>query len=76
MDNIEMGEIEVTHHGVYSHGWFHWYSRGFLPMAVELLNARRCLDYLCTREELDSDRIGATAKITIVGKGEAGINGL
>ena len=60
MDNIEMGEIEFTHHGVYSHAWFHWYSRGFSPMAVELLNARRCLDYLCTREELDSGRIGAT----------------
>jgi cephalosporin-C deacetylase-like acetyl esterase len=60
MDNIEMGEIEFTHHGVYSHAWFHWYSRGFSPMAVELLNARRTLDYLCTREELDSGRIGAT----------------
>jgi cephalosporin-C deacetylase-like acetyl esterase len=60
MDNIEMGEMEFTHHGVYSHAWFHWYSRGFSPMAVELLNARRSLDYLCTRPDLDSKRIGAT----------------
>ena len=60
MDNIEMGEIEFTHHGVYAHAWFHWYSRGFSPMAVELLNARRALDYLCTRHDLDSSRIGAT----------------
>ena len=60
MDNIEMGEIEFTHHGVYSHAWFHWYSRGFSPMAVEMLNARRCLDYLCTRADIDSSRIGAT----------------
>ena len=60
MDNIEMGEIEFTHHGVYAHAWFHWYSRGFSPMAVELLNARRALDYLCTRDDLDSSRIGAT----------------
>ena len=60
MDNIEMGEIEFTHHGVYSNAWFHWYSRGFSPMAVELLNARRALDYLCTRKDLDSSRIGAT----------------
>ena len=60
MDNIEMGEIEFTHHGVYAHAWFHWYSRGFSPMAVELLNARRSLDYLCTRNDLDSSRIGAT----------------
>lgn len=60
MDNIEMGEIKFTHHGVYSHAWFHWYSRGFSPMAVELLNARRALDYLCTRNDLDRRRIGAT----------------
>jgi cephalosporin-C deacetylase-like acetyl esterase len=60
MDNIEMGEIEFTHHGVYSHAWFHWYSRGFSPLAVELLNARRALDYLCARDDLDRGRIGAT----------------
>ncbi len=62
MDNIEMGEIEFTHHGVYAHAWFHWYSRGFSPLAVELLNARRALDYLCTREDLDPNRIGATGR--------------
>ena len=62
MDNIEMGEIEFTHHGVYSHAWFHWYSRGFSPLGVELLNARRALDYLCTRADLDRDRIGATGR--------------
>lgn len=60
MDNIEMGEIEFTHHGVYSRSWFHWYSRGFSPLAVELLNARRALDYLATREDLDRERMGAT----------------
>jgi len=60
MDNIEMGEIEFTHHGVYAHAWFHWYSRGFSPMAVEMLNARRCLDYLCSRPDIDRSRIGAT----------------
>ena len=60
MDNIEMGEIEFTHHGVYAHAWFDWYSRGFSPMAVELLNAIRCIDYLCSREEIDKNRIGAT----------------
>jgi hypothetical protein len=41
MDHIEMGEVEFTHHGVYSHAWFHWYSRGFSPLAVERWNARR-----------------------------------
>jgi cephalosporin-C deacetylase-like acetyl esterase len=62
MDNIEMGEIEFTHHGVYSHAWFHWYSRGFSPLAVELLNARRAVDYLAARPDLDPTRIGATGR--------------
>lgn len=62
MDNIEMGEVEFTHHGVYSHAWFHWYSRGFSPLAVELWNARRAVDYLAARPELDRNRIGATGR--------------
>jgi cephalosporin-C deacetylase-like acetyl esterase len=62
LDNIEMGEIEFTHHGVYANAWFHWYSRGFSPLAVELLNARRTLDYLVTRPDLDRNRIGATGR--------------
>lgn len=62
MDNIEMGEMEFTHHGVYSNAWFDWYSRGFSPLAVELWNARRVLDFLCTRDDLDGNRIGATGR--------------
>ena len=62
MDNIEMGEVEFTHHGVYSHAWFHWYSRGFSPLAVELLNAKRAVDYLAARPDLDRTRIGATGR--------------
>lgn len=62
MDNIEMGEVEFTHHGVYSNAWFHWYSRGFSPLAVELLNARRAVDYLASRADLDPKRIGATGR--------------
>jgi hypothetical protein len=62
MDNIEMGEVEFTHHGVYSNAWFHWYSRGFSPLAVELLNARRAVDYLASRPDLDPKRIGATGR--------------
>lgn len=62
MDNIEMGEVEFTHHGVYSNAWFHWYSRGFSPLAVELWNARRAVDYLAVRPEVDPKRIGATGR--------------
>lgn len=62
MDNIEMGEVEFTHHGVYANAWFDWYSRGFSPLAVELLNARRAVDYLAARPDLDPKRIGATGR--------------
>lgn len=62
MDNIEMGELEFTHHGVYAHAWFHWYSRGFSPLAVELWNARRAIDYLAARPGIDPKRIGATGR--------------
>jgi cephalosporin-C deacetylase-like acetyl esterase len=62
MDNIESGEVQFTHHGVYSHAWFHWYSRGFSPLAVELWNARRAVDYVASRPDLDASRIGATGR--------------
>jgi len=62
MDNIEAGEIQTTHHGVYSHAWFHWYSRGYSPLAMELMNASRAVDYLAGRADLDSKRIGATGR--------------
>ncbi len=60
MDNIEMGEMEFTHHGVYSNARFDWYSRGFSPLAAELFNARRNIDYIIERKDLDNSRIGAT----------------
>lgn len=62
MDNIEMGETEFTHHGVYANAWFHWYSRGFSPLATELWNARRAVDYLASRPDLDPARNGATGR--------------
>jgi cephalosporin-C deacetylase-like acetyl esterase len=62
MDNIEMGEVEFTHHGVYANAWFHWYSRGFSPLAVELLNAKRAVDYIAARPDFDRTRIGATGR--------------
>ncbi len=62
MDNIEMGEVEFTHHGVYAHAWFHWYSRGFSPLGAELLNAKRAVDYLVSRKDIDPARIGATGR--------------
>lgn len=62
MDNIEMGEIQTTHHGIYAYSWWHWYSRGYSPLATELLNAIKAVDYLASRPDLDSKRIGATGR--------------
>ncbi len=60
LDTIELGELLVTHHGLYSCKWYDWFSRGYSPLAAELYNARRAIDYLVTRAEVDEQRIGAT----------------
>jgi cephalosporin-C deacetylase-like acetyl esterase len=60
LDTIELGELPETHHGLYSYKWYDWFSRGYSPLAAELFQARRAIDYLVTRPEVDSKRIGAT----------------
>ncbi|OGG03001.1 MAG: hypothetical protein A3F83_04375 [Candidatus Glassbacteria bacterium RIFCSPLOWO2_12_FULL_58_11] len=60
LDSIELGELKVTHHGLYSNYWYDLLSRGYSPLAAELYNARRAIDYLVTRPEVDPERIGAT----------------
>lgn len=59
-DTLQFGEVWGHHWGPYNQGWFHWYSRGYNPAAVELWNAIRGLDYLSTREEVDMENIGVT----------------
>ncbi len=60
MDSIELGELTVTHHGFYHNRWYDLISRGYSPLAVEIFNARRAIDYLVTRADIDPNRIGAT----------------
>ncbi|HUU26657.1 MAG TPA: hypothetical protein VM123_02490 [archaeon] len=60
MDTIELGELQVTHHGVYWNKRYDLYSRGYSPLGVEVYNARRVIDYLVTRPEVDTEKIGAT----------------
>ncbi|HZP81866.1 MAG TPA: acetylxylan esterase [Chthonomonadaceae bacterium] len=60
LDTIQYGEARGYHHGCYREGWFHWYSRGYTPAGVELLNSIRGLDYLAQRPEVDAARFGAT----------------
>ncbi|HUU29327.1 MAG TPA: acyl-CoA thioester hydrolase/BAAT C-terminal domain-containing protein [archaeon] len=60
LDPIEMGELHVTHHAVYDTERYDLYSCGYSPLAVETYNARRAIDYLVTRPEVDSEKIGCT----------------
>ena len=60
IETIQFGEVCGDHHGCYSKGWFHWYSRGYNPGGVELWNAMRGLDLLSERPEVDPERLGVT----------------
>lgn len=59
-DSLELGEIASFHHGTYRENRWWWQSAGYTPAGVECWNAIRALDYLCTRPEVDAERIGAT----------------
>ena len=54
------GEVRGYHHGPYREGWFHWYSRGYTPAGVEMLNGIRGLDLLAQHPEVNPDRLGVT----------------
>lgn len=60
IETVQLGEVPGYHHGCYREGWFHWYSRGYTPAGVELLNGIRGLDLLAQRPEVDPERLGAT----------------
>src|SRR3982751_2476651 len=46
VETVQLGEAPGYHHGCYREGWFHWYSRGYSPAAIELFNGLRGLDLL------------------------------
>jgi cephalosporin-C deacetylase-like acetyl esterase len=60
VETVQLGETPGYHHGCYREGWFHWYSRGYSPAAIELLNGIRGLDLLAARPEVDGERLGVT----------------
>lgn len=60
VDTIQLGEVEGVHHGCYREGWWHWYSRGYTPAGIELLNGIRALDLLAQRAEVDATKLGVT----------------
>lgn len=62
IDTLQLGEIEGIHHGTYRHNRWWWQSAGYTPAGVEAWNGIRALDYLATRPEVDTTRIGVTGR--------------
>jgi cephalosporin-C deacetylase-like acetyl esterase len=60
VETVQLGEVTGFHHGCYREGWFQWYSRGYSPAAIEVLNGIRGLDLLASRPEVDAERLGVT----------------
>jgi len=60
VETVQLGEVRGYHHGCYYEGWWHWYSRGYTPAGVELLNGIRAVDLLTERPEVDPNRLGVT----------------
>ena len=60
VDSLLCGEVPGLHRGTHTLGQWDWLSLGYTPAGVEIWNAMRALDYLETRAEVDSERIGAT----------------
>jgi cephalosporin-C deacetylase-like acetyl esterase len=60
VETVQLGEVRGHHHGCYRQGWWHWYSRGYTPGGIELLNGIRGLDLLAQRPDVDPDRLGVT----------------
>jgi dienelactone hydrolase len=60
VETVQLGEVRGYHHGCYREGWWHWYSRGYTPAGIELLNAIRGLDVLQARPEVDGGKLGVT----------------
>jgi len=60
LDPLQIGEIMGIHLGPRLCGRYDWYAAGYTPIGVEVWNAMRAVDYLCSRKEVDADRIGIT----------------
>ncbi|HJZ58188.1 MAG TPA: prolyl oligopeptidase family serine peptidase, partial [Gemmataceae bacterium] len=60
VDTLQLGEIAGIHHGTYREGRWWWHSRGYTPAGVECWNGIRGIDYLCSREDVNPNKIGVT----------------
>jgi dienelactone hydrolase len=62
IDTLQYGEIQGRHHGTYTDKQWWWNCRGYTPAGVEAWFGIRALDYLCSRPEVDKERIGMTGR--------------
>ncbi|WP_168164224.1 alkaline phosphatase D family protein [Pirellula sp. SH-Sr6A] len=62
VDTIQLGEFQGEHHGTYKLGRWDWISKGYTPAGVEAWTCMRAIDYLESRIEMDSERIGVTGR--------------
>lgn len=62
IDTLQLGEIEGQHRGTHTDRQWWWNSRGYTPAGVEAWFGIRALDYLCSRPEVEKDRIGMTGR--------------
>jgi cephalosporin-C deacetylase-like acetyl esterase len=62
IDTLQLGEIEGVHHGTYREKMWWWNARGYTPAGVEAWNSIRAIDYLESRPEVDTSRIGITGR--------------
>lgn len=62
VDTLQLGELPGLHHGTHHEKMWWWQSRGYTPAGIEAWNGIRAIDYLCSRPEVDKDRIGVTGR--------------
>jgi cephalosporin-C deacetylase-like acetyl esterase len=60
LDTLEFGEVPGIHHGTHDLNMWNWISLGYTPAGAEVWSAMRAIDFLETRPEVDSTRIGLT----------------
>src|SRR5262249_9330651 len=60
IDTLQLGEVAGKHHGTYNLGRWWWQAMGYTPAGVECWNGIRAIDYLASRPDVDSEKIGVT----------------
>lgn len=60
VDPVQASEVYGIHHGLAGYDLEDWYSRGYTPMAIEVWNAMRTVDYLLSRPDVDGDKLTLT----------------